>query len=146
MSNPICSEEELPKFSLQKIIPTFDPLLLKKLENLKIYLWNKYQIPLRDDSRLVYYYLYSMPETTLESVCQELWYTKLCHEYTNYQKICQETIPSIRYSLMNSHSHHPLALSQAQEHIKNFVIPSIQMNCICQLMNNSEFLSNIKEE
>jgi hypothetical protein len=75
-----------------------------------------------------------MPESELPLICRELWYTKLLYEYSDYHDICKKTLPFIKYSLMNGHDNHPLALQQSWEHIQNFVLPSIQINCMSKLI------------
>ena len=132
-------------FSLKQMLETLNTeqkiYILPKLNKLNEYLQTTYQLQTRDDSRLVWNYLLHMPESELFFVCRELWYTKLLYEYSDYQDICKKTIPFIKYSLMKGHEEHALTPQQSWEHIQNFVLPSIQINCMGKLI---EKMNNIK--
>ena len=110
--------------------------VIEKLKKLSCALQSKYNIEIRDDSRLVWNYLLNMSETEINHVCEELWYINLIYNFSDYSDICKRTIPNVKYCLMKGHEEHPLCSRQTWEHIQNFVIPSIKINCMGNLIEN----------
>ena len=113
--------------------------LQTKLDGLKEVLKSKYNMALRDDSRLAWIYATQLPETELESIGREIWNTKLLYEYTNYSEICHDVLPMVKFSMVRG-SDDPLLNQRTWEHIQNFVLPSIQLDCMERLMKNANMI------
>lgn len=150
MSIPYNSFPEVPqKFSLSYNLSLLSEEqrapLVDKLDKLVLLLKTKYNMNLRDDSRLVWAYLTTLPETELENTCKELWYTKLLYEYTKYPQSLK-ALPQIKYNLMYPHSWYPLASQRAWEHIQNFVLPVMQLECIYESMEKSGMLQTYSDK
>jgi len=140
------SEKPLPQtFSLNynlSLLPEEQRLpLVAKLDRLVIFLENKYNMKVRDDSRLIWSYLTTLPETELENTCKELWYTKLLYEYTKYPQVLK-MLPNIKYNLVYLHSWYPLAPQRAWEHIQNYILPIMQLECMYENMEKSGMLQS----
>lgn len=126
--------------SLSQVPEEFQKKLYSKLETIKNHLKDRYNIVLRDDSRLTWIYLTQMDEFNMERVCREIWYNTLVYRYTDYEKQCQETIPKIKKQIIRKfkHPNHPLALQATHEYIQYFVLPVLQMSCMKKIMDESK--------
>ena len=126
--------------SLSQLPEDFQKKLYPKLEKIKTYLKNHYNLILRDDSRLTWIYLTQMDECNMKQVCQEIWYNNLAYRYTDYEKQCQETIPKIKKQIIHKfkHPNHPLAIQATHEYVQYFVLPLLQMNCMKKIMDESK--------
>jgi hypothetical protein len=113
--------------------------LQTKLNGLREVLKVKYNMTLRDDSRLAWIYATQLPETELDSISCEIWNTKLLYEYTNYGEICRDILPMVKFSMIRG-SEDPLVNQRTWEHIQNFVLPSIQLDCMERLMKNAKMI------
>jgi hypothetical protein len=111
-----------------------DSTMFTRKQELEAYMTKRYNLQIRDDSRLVWAYITKKTEKKMNEVAQELWYMKILYEYTNYEEYCRVTLPRIQYQLMKGHEWHPNAEFCARKHIYNFVIPKIQVNFFIQLM------------
>lgn len=142
--------------SLEMLSPELQPKAKEKMKRLADYLQTNYKSELRDDSRLAWVYITTLPETELDSIGREIWHTKMLYSYTNYADICKDMLPLVKFSLLrrrrtrdkrwdstaNPHGafhfqDNPLAKQRTWEHIQNYVIPSIQLECMVSLMEKS---------
>lgn len=117
---------------------------LKKLTNISNYVKENYGIEIRDDSQLIWSYLTEMQETpkTISYVSEEIWFTTILYRYTDYEMVSKKNIPEIKYFLMKGHEEHPLCSQQTWEHIRNFVIPSLKIDCMAKLI---EKIPNVRQ-
>lgn len=115
----------------------------QRLEELKKYLADKYNIEnVRDDSRLAWLHI-TMPQLhPLDDVCKEMWYMKLLYSYTDYPYLCKNYLPSIKHSLYLQSSWYPQSGQDAWSHTQNYVLPSIQLDCMVKSMKESGMLDN----
>lgn len=136
--------------ALDTLSPENQPKSREKINRLIEYLRSNYNTELRDDSRLAWVYATSLPETELDSIGREIWHTKLLYSYTNYADICKEILPLVKLSLLRRHrptqvgsvtSTH-LDDQQAWEHIQNYVLPSIQLDCMSRLMERAGLITD----
>jgi hypothetical protein len=125
--------------ALQEVPVDQHSRLQTKLDGLREVLKSKYNMALRDDSRLAWIYVTQLPETELESISREIWNTKLLYEYTNYGEICRDVLPMVKFSMVRG-SDDPLVNQRTWEHIQNFVLPSIQLDCMERLMKNAKMI------
>lgn len=136
-------KKDMATFSLVaalRDVPTDQqPKLQTKLGGLREVLKTKYNMTLRDDSRLAWVYVTQLPETELDSIGREIWNTKLLYEYTNYGEICRDVLPMVKFSMIRG-SDDPLLNQRTWEHIQNYVLPSIQLDCMERLMKNANMI------
>ena len=95
---------------------------LQRWRKLNSFAKNKYQVDIRDDSKLVWYHLCDPQCFPQEYVARELWFMKLLYQYTRYPQISRDCIPIIRASLSY--------LPDLYNHIQMFVIPCLQFDCM----------------
>ena len=89
-------------------------------------LWNRYRMPVRDDSRLVWSLAVgNLPSGwTEERVMDELCLMRYIHECTPYMARFKTTIPVVKQNIEQQvFKGHPHASSLAYEYVQKFVIP-----------------------
>jgi len=133
-------------FSLHQALESLplerQPQAKEKTSRLVEYLRSHYNTELRDDSRLAWVYVTSLPDTELDSIGREIWYTKLLYSYTNYADLCRDMLPLVKLSLNRRNMDGnmpttPLEEQRTWAHIQNYVIPSIQLDCMVHLMERA---------
>lgn len=117
-----------------------------RLDLLRTHMEQTYDLVLRDDSRLAWSFAFGYGD--IESVAQELWYTKLLYTYSDYESVCRETLPVVKSNLFKRVWHqaanrppNPVAVQRTWDHIQNFVIPSIQLESMVKLMSKANMLT-----
>lgn len=114
---------------------------MTRYRELKTYLKQRYDTKLRDDSKLAWKYI-SNPYLilTLEDVAKELWYMKILYAYTNYAEKCQHILPSVKRMFITKNTDgtpSQLVHKRCWEHIQNYVIPTIKLECMSELIGKT---------
>lgn len=164
MEKNVNNVNNLDKFSLQKHIETLEPTKQKfcidLLDEVKTMLHSKYDIDsFRDDSRLLWCFLsqqlsINFPESvstsndsfkskiysSVESICKELFFTKLLYSFTNYPCLCLTQLPSKKHTIQSKLKWFPSLNQRIYEHIQSLVLPELQLECLVKAMKNSKMI------
>jgi hypothetical protein len=134
MSNfPFSLKESMSKISASQLSS-----IQQKLNKLAERLRTTYNMELRDDSRLAWIYATVLPESELDFTCRELWYVKLLYDHTPYKDMCQDNLPLIKHSLVYNQN---LSPDESWDHIQNYVIPIIQLECMFDIMKKCNLVT-----
>lgn len=109
---------------------------LKKREQLGNILTTVYNIQIRDDSRLAWTFITEMPESEVHYVAREIWHTRLLHDLTPYGELCKDLLPLVKKELIE---HRHMDPQKAWEHIQQFVLPYLQLDCMENVLKECNF-------
>lgn len=126
--------------NLKQVPEDIQDVLQTRYQELRTYLNVRYDTELRDDSRLAWNYI-SNPGglQSLDDVARELWYMKLLYKFTDYPERCKNTLPFINSRIVGENSWFPLADQRAWEHIQNFVLPLLKLECMMDVSKKAGF-------
>jgi hypothetical protein len=126
-------------FSLYRALQNFkgdQPTANQRKENLEKTLKDKYNMTLRDDSRLAYHYATHEEKegNVLDEVARDIWYARLLYTYSNYADVVRQRLPITKHKYMSGNEWFPLIEQRSWEHIQRFVLPMIQLEVMSKMI------------